>query len=80
MTPDINLDFENTRRDLIALRVKYGARSEIGIICSLIIEQMKNLQEAIRSNDPLPMQNLPGLIKNSLAALGLKLLAARRHQ
>lgn len=35
-------DFENTRRDLIALRVKHGADSAIGHRCSNIVEMLKN--------------------------------------
>ena len=33
---------EDTRRDLIALRVKHGAETPIGHRCSNIIEMMKN--------------------------------------
>jgi hypothetical protein len=35
-------NFEDARRDLIALRVKYGADSPIGHRCSNIIEMLKN--------------------------------------
>lgn len=38
----MDLDFENTRRDMIALRVKYGADTPIGHRCSNIIEGLKN--------------------------------------
>ena len=37
-----NFDFENTRRDLIAMRTKYGADTPIGHRCSNIVEGLKN--------------------------------------
>ena len=37
-----SFDMENTRRDLIALRVKHGADSAIGHRCSNIAEMLKN--------------------------------------
>lgn len=37
----MNFDLENTRRELIALRVKYGADSPVGHRTSNIIELMK---------------------------------------
>lgn len=42
----MNLDHENTRRDLIALRVKYGADTPIGHRCSNLIEMLENYRTA----------------------------------
>lgn len=36
-----NRDLENTRRDLIALRVAHGANSPVGYRCSNIIELLQ---------------------------------------
>lgn len=58
----MNLDLENTRRDLISLRVKHGAASPIGHRCSNIVELLQQ-------------PNLPAdLIKRQMAELQ-KLLA-----
>jgi hypothetical protein len=57
----MNFDVENSRRHLIALRVKYGADSPKGHRCSNLIEQIKamegaegeqrtNLQKSIRKS------------------------------
>jgi hypothetical protein len=42
------MDFhlENTRRDLIAMRVKHGKDSKIGSRCTLLIGQLQNYQTA----------------------------------
>ncbi len=40
--PRSGFDLENTRRDLIALRVKYGADTPIGHRCSNIAELLDN--------------------------------------
>ena len=37
----MSFEIENTRRELIALRVKYGAESPIGHRCSNIVELLK---------------------------------------
>lgn len=37
-------EMENTRRDLIALRVKFGASSPVGHTCSNLIEQMETMR------------------------------------
>lgn len=37
----MNFDLENTRRDLIALRVKHGAESPIGHRCSNLVELLQ---------------------------------------
>lgn len=42
----MNLDLENTRRNLIAKRVAAGADSEIGHRCSNLIEQLDNYRTA----------------------------------
>lgn len=43
---EMNFDHENTRRDLIALRVKHGANSPIGHRCSSLIEMLDNFATA----------------------------------
>lgn len=57
-------DLENTRRDLIALRVKYGAESPIGHRCSNIVELLKR--------KPPPVE----LIKRQMAELQALLAGA----
>lgn len=41
-----SFDFENTRRDLIAMRLKHGKDSPIGARCTLLIGQLENYREA----------------------------------
>lgn len=43
---DINLDYENTRRELIAKRVAAGADTPIGHRCSNLIEMLDNYRTA----------------------------------
>ena len=40
---NMNLALENTRRELIAIRNKYGAKSPIGHRCSNLCEMMESL-------------------------------------
>lgn len=42
----MNFDFENTRRELIAMRVKHGAETPVGHRISNLIEQCENLRTA----------------------------------
>lgn len=42
----MNFDLENTRRDLIAMRVKHGANTPIGHRCSNLLEQLENLSKS----------------------------------
>jgi hypothetical protein len=58
-------ELENTRRDLIAMRVRHGADTPIGHRCSNIVEQLKNIQTA--SGDQ--RVGLEAAIKKQLAEL-----------
>jgi hypothetical protein len=40
------MDIESTRRDLIAMRVKFGALTQIGRRCSNLISQLQNYESA----------------------------------
>ncbi len=62
---DINLDFENTRRDLIAKRTAAGANTPIGHRCSNLIEQI----DAYRTAEGEQRTNLAKSIKLSLTEL-----------
>ncbi len=42
----MNFDLENTRRELIAMRVKHGADTPVGHRISNLIEQCENLRTA----------------------------------
>jgi hypothetical protein len=42
----MNFDLENTRRNLIALRVQHGANTALGHRISNLIEQLENLRDA----------------------------------
>lgn len=42
----MDFDLENTRRDLIAMRVKHGAETPVGHRISNLIEQCENLRTA----------------------------------
>lgn len=43
----MDFDFENTRRELIAMRVKHGANTPVGHRISNLIEQCENLRTAV---------------------------------
>lgn len=55
-----NRDLENTRRDLIALRVKHGAESAIGYRCSNIVEliQMPEVPAVLVARQMADLQRL----------------------
>lgn len=42
----MNFDLENTRRELIALRVKLGATTPAGHRCSNLVEQLQHYEKA----------------------------------
>jgi hypothetical protein len=42
----MNFDLENTRRELIAMRLKHGAETPVGHRISNLIEQCENLRSA----------------------------------
>lgn len=42
----MNLDHETTRRNLIAMRLKFGAKTPAGMRCSNLVEQLENLRTA----------------------------------
>lgn len=42
----MNFDIENTRRELIAMRLKHGAETPVGHRISNLIEQLENLRSA----------------------------------
>jgi len=65
-TPDINLEHEETRRKLIALRSKLGADTPAGHRCSNLVEQ---LQEYKRSSDETQRGHLIRGIKAQMTEL-----------
>lgn len=42
----MNLDHEDTRRKLIAMRAKFGADTPAGHRCSNLVEQIENMRTA----------------------------------
>lgn len=44
--PAMNFDLENTRRDLVAMRLKCGKDSPTGARCTLLIGQFENYRTA----------------------------------
>lgn len=62
---EMNFDVENSRRHLIALRVRFGADTAKGHRCSNLIEQIKNLEAATGEQ----RANLQASIRKSIAEL-----------
>lgn len=62
---DINLDLENTRRELIALSAAHGARTPIGFIANNLVRQLKKLVGAEGEQRAHLLAN----IQNGMAAL-----------
>jgi hypothetical protein len=62
----MNFSMEDTRRRLIALRLKLGARSPAGHRCSNLIEQLKNYE---RTTDEWQQANLAKGIKEQMHQL-----------
>jgi hypothetical protein len=65
-----NFDMENTRRELISLRVKFGADTPAGHACSNLIEQMENMRTYVRpewAQDE--RQTLPWMMKQQMMRL-----------
>lgn len=62
---DINLDFENTRRDLIAKRTAAGADTPLGHRCSNLIEQL----DAYRTAEGEQKANLAKSIERTMIEL-----------
>lgn len=60
-----NFDVENARRNLIALRVKFGADTPKGHRCSNLLEQIQNLAGATGDQKA----NLHKLIQKSIVEL-----------
>lgn len=56
--PRSGFDLETTRRDLIAMRLKHGADSKIGMRCSNVIEQLQNILRGTGDRWQL-LDNLP---------------------
>lgn len=52
-------NLEDTRRELIGIRVKYGAESPIGHRCSNLIEQMQNLEGGSRAQQAALKRLMP---------------------
>ncbi len=66
MTNDLmNFDLSDTRRHLIALRIRFGADTPKGHRCSNLIEQIQNMETATGEQ----RKNLHALIRKSLAEL-----------
>jgi hypothetical protein len=65
-------DWDVTRRNLIALRVKHGAASPIGHRCSNIVGQLENYQQCPAGTERLALRNL---MEKQMAGLE-RLLAA----
>lgn len=66
----MNFDFENTRRDLIAMRNRHGAKTPKGHACSTAIEQLKGLltyeRPAWATRDE---QTLPYMLRRTMKIL-----------
>lgn len=66
----MNFDLENTRRALIARRVKAGAESPEGHACSNLIEQLQSLQTYVRPAWAThECQTLPWMIRQQMKRL-----------
>lgn len=61
----MDFDLENTRRDLIAMRVKHGAETPVGHRISNLIEQLENLRGA----EGTQRENLIKFIDRSVAEI-----------
>lgn len=61
----MNFDLENTRRELIAMRVKHGAETPVGHRISNLIEQLENLRGA----EGTQRENLIKFIDKSVAEI-----------
>jgi hypothetical protein len=53
-------NLEDTRRDLVALRLKHGAGSAIGARCSNIVELIQNHRDCQPGTDKIRLRNLVG--------------------
>ena len=63
--PRSGFDLEDTRRNLIAMRVRFGANMPKGYRCSNLIEQIENLRHATGEQKT----NLHKAIRKSIAEL-----------
>jgi len=61
----MNFDLENTRRSLIALRVKLGANTPAGHRCSNLVEQLQHYETA----EGEQRENLTKSIQHQMADL-----------
>lgn len=61
----MNFDIENSRRHLIALRVRFGADTPKGHRCSNLIEMIKNMETATGEQ----RTNLQASIRKTIAEL-----------
>lgn len=65
-----NFEMENTRRHLIALRVKYGATTQMGHACSNLIEQMQEMRTYVTPSWATDeRQTLPWMMKQQMMQL-----------
>lgn len=65
-----NLNMEDTRRDLIAMRVKFGPDAPAGHACSTIVEQMQALRTYVRPSWATDeRQTLPWMMKQQMQRL-----------
>lgn len=65
-------DWDQTRRELIALRVTHGADSAIGHRCSNAIEQLETYQRCPAGTQRLALRNALGRTMTELAQLTTK--------
>lgn len=66
----MNLDLENTRRKLIARRVREGADSQDGHACSNLIEQLEAMRTYVRPDWATDVrQTLPWMIQQQMKRL-----------
>jgi len=61
----MTFDAKKACDDLIAMRVRFGAKTKKGRACSDLIEQIQNLQDATGAQK----ENLHKLIRQSIARL-----------
>jgi hypothetical protein len=70
---DINLDFENTRRDLHHRGSAAGWHTEDGHTCSNLIQQLEAMRTYVRPEWATDIrQTLPWMIQQQMKRLGLR--------
>ena len=67
----MNFDFEDARRDLIAMRLRHGANTPKGRACSLAVEQLEELRTKWKPQSwmAMPQQTLPYMLVQAMKVL-----------